>query len=261
MTVSENQVYFIGAGPGDVKYLTLEGRAALQKCGLVYAVDPYPETYAALLEEKAVHDPFKRVFEELVEEIQEALPYSPVAFLVPGDMTVFSPFLPIVEHFERRSKVVAGVGILNASAALLKHTLDLPGVSHSVLLTSARYLEREGDRKELEHMTRAAGTLVLYMNKQPLNELAVYLSGNFEPETPVAILSCVGMADERLYECTLATMAETVGEEDIFGLVSGDPSLAVIIIGNVLEARSDPAFWNKNKERFWDRKKENLRLK
>ncbi len=261
MTGSENQVYFIGAGPGDVKYLTLEGKEALRKCGLVYAVDPYPDTFAALLEEKIVYDPFERVFEELIEEIQEALPSSPVAFLVPGDMTVFSPFLPIVEHFDQRSQVIAGVGILNASAALLKHTLDMPDVSHSVLLTSPKYLDKDGDRMELEHRTKATGTLVLYMNKQPLIKLAKDLSGRFEPDTPVAILSCVGMPDEKLYECTLATMADTVGEEDIFGLVSGDPSLAIIIIGNVLKARSDPEFWNKSKERFWDRKKENIRMK
>ena len=51
-------------------------------------------------------------------------------------------------------------------------------------------------------------------------------------------------------------MAEVVGEDDIFGLVSGDPSLAIIIVGDVLKAKSDPAFWNKRKEKFWNRKKE-----
>jgi len=74
----------------------------------------------------------------------------------------------------------------------------------------------------------------------------------------VAIVSRVGMEGEKVYRCTLSTMAETVGEDDIFGLVSGDPSLAIIIVGDVLKAKTDPAFWNKRKEKFWNKKKKKI---
>jgi len=250
-----NPVYFIGAGPGHAKYLTLEGKDALEKCGLVFAMEPYPETFAELLRGKSVEDPFERVFEDLIREVLEALGSAPVAFLVPGDITVFSPFLPIVDYFSERSSVIAGVGTLNAAAALVKRTLDMPGISHSVVLTSPKHIDKEGDAEDLDRLARCAGTLVLYMNNRPLNQLAAELSGGFEPDTPVAIASRVGMGDEKVYSCTLSTMADTVGDDDIFGLVSGDPSLAIIIVGDVLEAKSDPAFWNRRKERFWDRKK------
>jgi len=248
-------IYFIGAGPGDVKYLTLEGSEALAGCSLVYAVDPYPETFAMLLSKMTVHDPFDRVFDELVREVEEAAQSAPVGFLVPGDITVFSPFLPIVEHFAERSRVVAGVGVLNAAAALIKKTLDMPGVSHSVVLTSPKHIDKAGDEMDLGRLAGAAGTMVLYMNNRPLDQLAQELSGGFEPDTPVAIASCVGMEEEKVYRCTLSTMAGKVGEDDIFGLVSGDPSLAIIIVGDVLEGRSDPAFWNKRKEKFWNRRR------
>ena len=248
-------VFFIGAGPGDVKYLTLEGSEALESCTLVYAVAPYPETFAGLLSGKAVLDPFERVFDELIAEIEDATRSAPVGFLVPGDITVFSPFLPIVEHFSERSRVIAGVGTLNAAAALLKHTLDMPGVSHSVVLTSPKHIDKAGDTMELDRLARAAGTMVLYMNNRPLDQLAQELSGGFEPDTSVAIVSRVGMEDEKVYRCTLSTMAKTVGEDDIFGLISGDPSLAIIIVGDVLTVKSDPAFWNKRKEKFWNKGK------
>jgi precorrin-4/cobalt-precorrin-4 C11-methyltransferase len=248
-------VYFIGAGPGDVKYLTLEGSEALTRCSLVYAMDPYPETFGELLSGKTVLDPFERVFDELIDEVQEGLRSAPVGFLVPGDITVFSPFLPLVEHFSERARVIPGVGTLNAAAALLKQTLDMPGVSHSVVLTSPKHIDKVEDTGELDRLARVAGTLVLYMNNRPLDQLARELSGGFGPDTPVAIASRVGMEDEKIYRCTLSTMAETVGEDDIFGLVSGDPSLAIIIVGDVLTAQSDPAFWNKRKEKFWNRKK------
>lgn len=248
-------VYFIGAGPGDVKYLTLEGSEALARCSLVYAVEPYPETFADPLSGREVRDPLERVFDELIEEVQEATRSAPVGFLVPGDITVFSPFLPIIEHFSEHARVIAGVGTLNAAAALIKQTLDMPGISHSVVLTSPKHIDKAGDRMELERLARAAGTMVLYMNNRPLDQLAEELSGGFEPDTPVAIASRVGMEEEKVYRCTLSTMAETVGEDDIFGLVSGDPSLAIIIVGDVLKAQSDPAFWNKRKEKFWNKGK------
>ncbi|MDF1526264.1 MAG: SAM-dependent methyltransferase [bacterium] len=248
-------IYFIGAGPGDAKYLTLEGSEALARCSLVYAVDPYPETFARLLSGMTVSDPLERVFEELIQEIDEASRSAPVGFLVPGDITVFSPFLPIVEHFAERSKVIAGVGTLNAAAALIKQTLDMPGVSHSVVLTSPKHIDKAGDAMDLGRLARAAGTMVLYMNNRPLEQLAEELSGGFAPETPAAILSRVGMEGEKVYRCTVSTMAEVVGEDDIFGLVSGDPSLAIIIVGDVLTAKSDPTFWNKRKEKFWNKKK------
>jgi len=255
MSDKNHPVFFIGAGPGDVKYLTLEGSEALESCTLVYAVDPYPVTFAGLLSGKAVLDPFERVFDELGAEIEDETRSAPVGFLVPGDITVFSPFLPIVEHFSERSRIIAGVGTLNAAAALLKHTLDMPGVSHSVVLTSPKHIDKAGDTMELDRLARAAGTMVLYMNNRPLDQLTQELSGGFEPDTSVAIVSRVGMEDEKIYRCTLSTMAKTVGKDDIFGLASGDPSLAIIIVGDVLTVKSDPAFWNKRKEKFWDKGK------
>jgi len=246
-------VYFIGAGPGDPRYLTIEGHNALKSSQLVYAISPYPETFSDLLTGKTVNDPFDRVFDDIVNEIENALKTGSVSFLIPGDLAVFSPFLPIVEHFGGRSSVIAGVGILNASAALLKRSLDMPGVSHSVVLTSPKHIDKAGDTEELKHLATAAGTLVLYMNNRPLKQLVKEIGRGFPAGTPVAIVSRVGMEGERVYEGTLETINEVVGRADIFGLESGEPSMGIIIIGDVLKTLSDPDFWNKRKKKFWDR--------
>lgn len=256
MADKDNPVYFIGAGPGDARYLTMEGKEALFRCSLVYAVEPYPVHFAHLLVGRKVRDPFSMGFDELVGEINEALPSAPVGFMVPGDITVFSPFLPVVEHFGRRAKVIAGVGILNASAALLKRSMDMPGVSHSVLLTSPKYHSGKGGKKNLRRLAAEAGTLVLYMNNLPLEELEDVLSEGFGPDTPVAIVSRVGMPEEKVYRCTLSTMPEAVGEDDMFGFRSGDPSLVLIIVGGALDAMSSPEFWDQSKRRYWDREKQ-----
>jgi precorrin-4/cobalt-precorrin-4 C11-methyltransferase len=255
MTDKCNTVYFIGAGPGDPKYLTLEGREALIQCAVVYAVDPYPETFASLLVDKIVKDPFDMFFEEIALDVKENLSRGSVAFIVPGDLTVFSPFLPLVEHLGDRTHVVAGVGIVNAAAALLKRTLVMPGISHSIVMTSPKHTDKSGEPDELSRLAKAAGTMVLFMNNRPLDQLSGELSEGFAPDTEVAIVSRIGMEGEKTYRATLSTMAEVVGSDDIFGLESGDPSLALVLVGDVLSARSDPGFWDKRKKQFWDRRK------
>jgi precorrin-4/cobalt-precorrin-4 C11-methyltransferase len=255
MTEKHNTVYFIGAGPGDPKYLTLEGKKALERCAVVYAVETYRETYALLLQGKDIRDPFERFFNEITDDIREDLLLGNVGVLVPGDFAVFSPFLPLVEHFEGRSRVVAGVGTLNASAALLKRTLIMPEVSRSVILTSPKHLENEAGAQELERLAKTAGTLVLFMNNRPLEQLSAELLQGFSHDTPVAIVSRAGMVGEKIYSATLSTIAGVVGSDDIFGLESGDPSLALVLVGAALTARSDPASWDRRKESFWDRRR------
>jgi len=255
MSDSRNTVYFIGAGPGDPKYLTLEGRDALAGSRVVYAVDPYPDTFRSLLEGKIVKDPFEMRFKEIKSDVEKSLSAGDTAFLVPGDMTVFSPFLPLVEHFGQFARVIAGVGTMNAAAALLKRTLDMPGISHSIVMTSPKHIDKTGDVGELSRLAGSAGTMVLFMNNRPLTQLTAELSAGLSPDTDVAIVSRIGMEHEKVYRATLSTMADVVGTDDIFGLESGDPSLALILIGGVLSARSDPAFWDRRKKQFWDKRR------
>ncbi len=255
MTDQNHTVYFIGAGPGDPKYLTREGEEALQGCKVVYGFEPYPETFASLLTGKEVKDPFERTFLEITDDIKECLERGDVGILIPGDLAVFSPFLPLVEYFEGDSRIIAGVGTLNAAAALLRRTLVMPGVSHSVILTSPKRIEKDVGVEEIGQLAKATGTMILFMNDRPLAQLSAELSEGFSPETPVAIVSRVGLDGEKIYRATLSTMAGAVGSDDIFGLESGDPSLALILVGEVLQASSDPGSWDRRKERFWDRKR------
>jgi precorrin-4/cobalt-precorrin-4 C11-methyltransferase len=107
----------------------------------------------------------------------------------------------------------------------------------------------------MAELAKAAGTMVLYMNNRPLDQLADELGEGFGPDTPVAVVSRIGLDGEEIYRGTLDTISYVVGEDDIFGLVSGNPSLAIVLVGDVLETSSDPAFWDKRKKKFWDRMK------
>ncbi|MFV1956172.1 MAG: SAM-dependent methyltransferase [bacterium] len=250
----KNKVYFIGAGPGDPKYLTLEGREVLSECSFVFAMRPYPETFAEFLEGKDLADPFEYDFKKIDQEVNRQLKNGSVGFIIPGDMMVFSPFLPLVDWFGERSRVIAGVGILNAAAALLKRTLDMTSVSHCVVLTSPKHIDRDGEKGELARLAALSGTLVLYMNNRPISQLVSELGDRYAPETPVAVIYRIGLPEEKVYRGTVATIADVVGDDDLFGLESGEPSMAIIIIGDVLTSRSDPKFWDRRKKQFWDKR-------
>ena len=256
MKKSEDRwVYFVGAGPGALRYLTLEGKAALEESALIYAFDPYPETFASLIGDRTVRDPFAYGFKEITAQVEKAMEEGSVAFLVPGDMTVFSPFLPLVQHFGERSRVIAGVGIVNAASALLKRTLEMPSVSSKVLLTSPKHMDRQEEAGSLGRLASLGGTMVLYMNNRPMARLAAELAEGYPPDTPVAVAYRIGLPEERIYHGTLATISDAVGKDDLFGLESGDPSMGIVIVGAVLTAPVDPSFWDSRKEKFWDRKK------
>ncbi len=251
---NQNRVYFIGAGPGDPKYLTLEGRDALRECNFVFAMPPYPETFADFLKGKDLADPFEYDYKKIDQEVNRQLENGPVGFIIPGDMTVFSPFLPLVDLFGERSKVIAGVGILNAAASLLRRTLDMASVSHCVVLTSPKHIDRDGEEGELARLAALSGTLVLYMNNKPISQLVSEIGDGYSPETPVAVIYRIGLPEEKVYRGTVDTIADVVGDDDIFGLESGEPSMAIIIIGDVLVAESDPKFWDRRKKQFWDKR-------
>jgi precorrin-4/cobalt-precorrin-4 C11-methyltransferase len=249
----DHLVYFIGAGPGAPGYLTLDGLRALESSPTVYAIDPYPETFSGHLAGKDVRDPFDRVFAEISGEVEEALEAGSVSFLIPGDLTVFSPFLPLVEHFGNRAKVIAGVGVVNAAAAMLGRTLDMPAVSHTIVMTSPKHIAKSGEEGQLARLAALGGTMVLYMNNRPLEELTGELAREYGEDTAVAIAYRIGLEGEKLYRGNLATIADKVGDDDIFGLESGEPSMGLIIVGDILDAEPKPAFWDKRKKKFWDR--------
>ncbi len=247
-------VYFIGAGPGHPRHLTREGAAALRRSRFVYALDPYPSTFSRLLRGKEVADPKGFSFSRLAARLRSQLAQAPAAFLVPGDLTVFTPFMPLVDAFSARARMIPGVGVVNAAAALLKTTLEHPPKTHCVVLTSPRHLPggRRG-RQELLEIASLRGTMVLYMVDRPLREMAAMLARVRGKGCPAALVHRVGLPGERTWRGTLGTLPDLVGGDD--PLVPGPgrgSSLALLLVGEALASRARAAEWDRRKRKIWD---------
>lgn len=248
-----HQVYFLGAGPGDPELLTRRAERLLRECPVVYLPPMYDQAFAEFLSGKELLVPFDYYFTDLVAQVKQQLVEGPVAFLVPGDLTFYSPFQAIVDALGELAVVVPGVGTANAASALLKKTLDLPGVCSRAILASPRTLGDGPDAPTMGDFAAPGVSLLIYMNNLPLVELVAQLRKGYGSDVPIVLAHRVGLPDEELVVATLDTIVARVGDRDYFNLNSPNPrpALTLILVGDSLTADADPSWWDYRRDHIW----------
>lgn len=248
-----HQVYFLGAGPGDPELLTLRAARLLGECRVVYLPPAYDQTFAQFLVGKELFIPFEFYFADLVSLIKQQLVSGPVAFLIPGDLTFYSPFQAIVDALGELAVVVPGVGTANAASAILKKTLDLPGVCSRAVLASPRTLGNGPDAPTMGDLAAPGVSLLIYMNNIPLPELVAQLRVGYGKDVPIALAHRVGLTEEQVIVATLDTIVEAVGDRDFFNLDSPNPrpALTLLLVGESLTAEADPSWWDYRRDNIW----------
>jgi precorrin-4/cobalt-precorrin-4 C11-methyltransferase len=251
--MKEHRVYFLGAGPGDPELLTLRAERILRDCPFVYVPPLYGEPFAELLDGKELFIPFEYYFADLMKMISGQLEKASVAFLVPGDLAFYSPFQALVDALGERAEVVPGVGTANAAAALLKKTLDLPGVCSRAILASPRTLGDGPDAPTMGDFAAPGVTLLIYMNNLPLAELVAQLRTGYGKDVPIALAHKVGLPEEELVMATLDTIVDRIGHRDYFNIETPNPrpALTLILVGESLSANADPSWWDYRRDHIW----------
>jgi len=236
-------IYFIGAGPGDPGLMTIRGMELLKGASLVLVPGFFKDTYAVQLEGKEWFDPFDYHHRELVAKVDSFLDAGrDAAFLVPGDLAIFSPVQSLIDYFGDAASVVPGVSAMNAASAALKRTFDLPGVSHSTIATSPKTIT--GSPDTIASLSKHQSTMVLFMNNKTVEELVSELGSGYAPDTPVAVIYMISMPSQEVVMTTVGGLSHDVErerfeDEDVFKL---------IIVGRVLTATEDPAWWDRRKD-------------
>jgi len=248
-----NRVYFIGAGPGDAELLTLRGARLLQLCPSVFVPPPMELTFAELLAGKRLFVPFDYYFAELLQLLEQLRDEGPVAFLVPGDLTFYSPFQALVDALGEQAEVIPGVGTANAASAWLRKTLDLPGICNRAILASPRTLGDDPDAPRLGDLAAPGVTLLIYMNNLPVAELVAELRRGYGRDVPIALLHRLGLPGEEVVEATLDTLEVALDGRDFFNLTGADrrPALTLVIAGETLAAEVDGSWWDFRRDHIW----------
>ena len=195
----ERKVYFVGAGPGNPKLITVLGREMLEKADLViYAgslVNPEVLNYT---KGKTV-DSYGLTLEETTKMIADAVDLGKfVVRLHSGDPSLYGAIIEQVEELKKydiKVERIAGVSSIFASAVALGTQLTLNGISDTIIIT------------------RPAGKT---MEKVRCPK-----------DTPAALIFHASWEDEKVITGTVEDLAEKV--EDA-GIVRS----AMIIIGGVV---------------------------
>ncbi|SHI70301.1 precorrin-4/cobalt-precorrin-4 C11-methyltransferase [Malonomonas rubra DSM 5091] len=252
-----NRLFFVGAGPGDPQMLTLHGAEALCDCGVVYYSEPYDVAFADFLQGKELFDPFDFGFHQLLEQIESQLQKTSVAFLVPGDLTFYSPYQGIVCHFAEKAEVIPGVGVANVASARLKRTFDLPAVCNRALIVSPKTLGASSSAPELEELAARGVSLLIYMNNMPLEELVAKLHKGYGADVPIALFYRLGLPEEKVLLATLDSIVATCDGVDYFHLNEPEkrPALTFVVVGESLCAPVDTTWWDQKRQTDWAKRK------
>ncbi|KAF1008095.1 MAG: uroporphyrinogen-III C-methyltransferase [Burkholderia sp.] len=226
------KVYLIGAGPGAVDLITVRGAHLLGLAEVVLhdalielaMLDYAPNARCIAVGKRCGQRSTAQQFinKQIIDAAHE---HAVVVRLKGGDPMLFGRADEELRALETAGidyQVVPGITAALASAAVLKRSLTLRGISRSVAFaTQSRASGSEEIRAQVQ-----ADSLVFYMGRDSASNIAQQLlNAGRADDTPVAIVEACSTARERSLALTLARMA--AGEAQAW-LDPSQPSLLMI---------------------------------
>ena len=242
-------IHFVGAGSGGADLITVRGARLLREADcVIYAgslVNPDVLQYAGPA--CALYDSAGMTLEEVIARMaeNEGAGKSTVR-LHTGDPSLYGAIREQMDRLDALGlpyDVTPGVSSFCGAAAALQAEYTLPDVSQSVIITrmAGRTPVPEGER--LRSMASHGCTMVLFLSTGLLEDVERELlaGGAYTPDTPAAIVYKATWPDEKVFHCTVGTLAKTARDNRI-------TKTALITVGGFLGTdyqRSklyDPAF-------------------
>ena len=227
-------IYFIGAGPGAADLITVRGKELLEKADLII--------YAGSLVNPALLDyakPDCQIMNSAVMTLEEV-----IAAMVPaaqegklvvrlhtGDPSVYGAHreqMDLLKSYNLDFEIVPGVSSFCAAAASLKAEYTLPEVSQSVIITRMEGRTGVPPKQKIKDYAKHHATMVIFLSAGMLEKLQKELiSGGYGADEPAAIVYKASWPDEKVFRCTVVTIAETAAVNNI-------KNLALITVGGFL---------------------------
>ena len=215
-------VHFIGAGPGAPDLITLRGARLLAEADvIIYAgslVNP------ALLEGRkegcAVYDSASMTLEEVLAVMEKAEQEGKTTVrLHTGDPSLYGAIREQMDELDKMGvsyDVTPGVSSFSGAAAALNAEYTLPDVSQSVIITRMAGRTPVPEGEALAKMASHGCTMVLFLSTGLLEDVEKELmKGGYSPDTPAAIVYKATWPDQRVYRCTVSTLAQTARDNHV----------------------------------------------
>ena len=242
-------IHFIGAGSGAADLITVRGARLLGEADcIIYAgslVNP------ALLDYKkegcVVYDSAGMTMEEVIAVMAENEKNGKdTVRLHTGDPCLYGAIREQMDELDKLGLPyddTPGVSSFCGAAAALHAEYTLPEVSQSVIITRMAGRTPVPEGEALRKMASHGCTMVLFLSTGLLEDVEKELlaGGVYTADTPAAIVYKATWPDEKVFRCTVGTLAKTAKENHI-------TKTALITVGGFLGdqyERSklyDPAF-------------------
>ncbi len=227
-------IHFVGAGPGAPDLITLRGERLLREADqVIYAgslVNP------ALLENCkpgcVILDSASMTMEEVLAAMCRAEGEGKdTVRLHTGDPSIYGAIREQMDALDRDGidyDVTPGVSSFCGAAAALQAEYTLPNVSQTVIITRTEGRTPVPELEQLRLLASHHSTMVLFLSSSLLERAQRELmEGGYDPDTPAAIVYKATWPEEKVFRCTVSTLAETAK-------VSQITKTALITIGNFL---------------------------
>lgn len=228
-------VTFVGAGSGAPDLITVRGAKLLSEADvIIYAgslVNP------ALLDYKKdgceVYNSAKMTLEEVFAVMQEAEQEGKKTVrLHTGDPCLYGAIKEQMELLDEAGisyEVVPGVSSFCGAAAAVKAEYTLPEVSQTVIITRMEGRTPVPDREKIRALAAHQSTMVIFLSTGLLEGLSRELiAGGYAPDTPSAIVYKATWPEEKVFHCTVDTLAQTAKDNQI-------TKTALILVGRFLD--------------------------
>lgn len=227
-------IHFVGAGPGAPDLITLRGAKLLAEADVIlYAgslVNP------ALLESRKagcqVYNTAHMTLEEVLAVMEQVGNDCEVVRLHTGDPSLYGAIQEQMDALERLNipyDMTPGVSAFSGAAAALRAEYTLPEVSQTVIITRAEGRTPVPEGEKLRNLARHQATMVLFLSAGLLPKVQEeLLAGGYPSDTPAAIVYKATWPDEKVFYCTVGSLAETAEK-------NGVSRTALVTVGRFLE--------------------------
>ena len=227
-------IHFIGAGPGAADLITVRGARLLGEADVIIYAGSL--VYPALLEYRKegcqVYDSASMTLEEVLDVMRETEAAGKTTVrLHTGDPSLYVAIREQMDALDVDGisyDVTPGVSSFSGAAAALQAEYTLPDVSQSVIITRMAGRTPVPEGEALRKMASHGCTMVLFLSTGLLEEVERELmAGGYAPDTPAAIVYKATWPEERVFRCTVSTLAETAR-------TNGVTKTALITVGRFL---------------------------
>ena len=227
-------VHFVGAGPGAPDLITQRGAALLRAADVVIYAGSLvnPALLGLCRQDCSVYNSAQMTLEQVLEVVRAAHAENrDIVRLHTGDPCLYGAIREQMDELDKLGigyDVTPGVSSFSGAAAALCAEYTLPEVSQSVIITRMAGRTPVPEGEELRKMASHGCTMVLFLSTGLLEEVEQELAaGGYAPDTPAAIVYKATWPEQRVYRCTVSTLAKTARENQV-------TKTALITIGHFL---------------------------